>query len=294
MSTSTSKTAEVAGVQVPQAAVRQVLERHVEALVHRAVARAHRAHVRLDRHQQHGVEPLGLAVAGVRLDLLRSGPPGQRPRRVGHDQGGGAVGVHQLTPRGRHPPEAVLERGHARFAPAVDADDGARATVQPGVVDVRPRHPAPLAGVRRREAQAPPVPTVPEGGPPQYLLATAEVGPHLDRGVRRDMGRLRRQPDLHLAPRRRGRRRRGHPAFPLGLGSDELLLRLREQLDDANSEAKVQLVRLTAGGARHQLLRGRGQEGAEGACPGGAASWRTPPRPTASPRSGWRRGARTA
>src|SRR6187402_801396 len=55
------------------------------------------------------------------------------------------------------------------------------------------------------------------------------------------------------------------PGIPRRHGPDELLLRLRQELDDAHSEAKVKLVRVTAGGARDQLLRGRGKEGAESA-----------------------------
>ena len=207
--------AEVVGVQLAQPAGRQVLEGHVEALVEGAVARADGVHVGLHRHQQDGVEPLGLPVAGVHLDLLRRRPPGQGPGGVGHHQGRRAVGVLQLPPRGRHPPEAVLERTHPRravaIAVAVHAGDRARATVQPGVVDVRSRHPVPVARVRWREAQAPGGPAVPEGRPTQHLAATGEVGPDLHRGIGGLVGRPGDELDLHLAPGEgEGRRRRHH------------------------------------------------------------------------------------
>ena len=177
--------AEVVGVQLAQPAVGQVLEADVEPFVEGAVARPDRAHVRLHRHQQHGVEALGLPVARVDLDLLGGGPPRQRPRRVGHHQRRRAVGVDQLASRRRHPPEAVLVGTSWSAGRAGEAGDRAFTTGEPGVVDRRLRHPVPVAGVRRREAHAPPVLAVPEGRPPQHVVAAGEVGPHLDVGVGR-------------------------------------------------------------------------------------------------------------
>ncbi len=51
----------------------------------------------------------------------------------------------------------------------------------------------------------------------------------------------------------------------------DLVLRLRQQLDDAHPEAEVELVRHSTGGALHQLLRGRREEGSEGVVVG---AWR--------------------
>ena len=193
--------AEVVGVQLAQPAVGQVLEADVEPLVEGAVARADGPHVRLHRHQQHGVEALGLAVACVDLDLLGRGPPRQRPGRVGHHQRRGAVGVDELATRGRHPPEAVLVQRVPAVRAAVEAGDGALAAGEPGVVDGRVRHPVPVAGVRRGEAQAPPVAAVPEGRPPQHVVAAREVGPDLDVGVRSVVRRRGGQLELDLLPR---------------------------------------------------------------------------------------------
>ena len=173
------ETAEVVGDQLAQPAVGQVLEADVEALVEGAVPRPDRAHVRLHRHQQHGVEALGLPVAGVLLDLLGGGPPGQRPGRVGDHQRGSAVGVDELATRRRHPPEAVLVRAPRPGGQSVEAGDRARATGEPGVVDARRRRPVPgcrrtarrsarttgprrprrpAASARRRRTRSPPTP----------------------------------------------------------------------------------------------------------------------------------------
>ena len=210
--------AEVVGVQLAQAAVGQVLEADVEPLVEGAVARPDRAHVRLHGHQQDGVETLGLAVACVDLDLLGGGPQRQRPGRVGHHQRRRAVGVDQLASRRRHPPEAVLVGTSRSAGRTVEAGDRALTAGEPGVVDRRLRHPGPVAGVRRREAQAPAAPAVPEGRPPQHVVAAGEVGPDLHVGVRRGVRRLGGQLDLDLVPGPDAQPESGHRTPRRGTG----------------------------------------------------------------------------
>ena len=137
---------EIVRVELVEVAVGQVLEAYVEALIGGAVARAARVHVRLDAHQQRGVEAFGLAVGGIDAALLGRGAPGQPPGGVAHQHGRPAVGVHQLAPAGRHAPEAVPVEAIRGVGPAAEATKPALAG-ETGILvgtEAAPR-PAPLS-----------------------------------------------------------------------------------------------------------------------------------------------------
>jgi hypothetical protein len=177
--------AEVLDVQLVQVARGQILEADRETLVLGAIPRADGSHVRLNTHQQDGVEPLRLPIGGVLPDLVRCRSPRQRPRGVRGQDRGCAVGVHQAAAAGRHPPEAVGVERVGLF----------RAGSHLELACVRAARPPPPAGLGRGEADAPGPATVPERRAPQPQPGLVlELGPDLDSGVRvcglRDAGQL--------------------------------------------------------------------------------------------------------
>ena len=91
---------EVGHIDLVDVAGRQIFEADIEAVMLGAAARATGVAVWLDRHQQGRVEAFRLAIPGIDFALFMGGAPGQRPGRVGHKQGGRAIGMARLRPPG--------------------------------------------------------------------------------------------------------------------------------------------------------------------------------------------------
>ncbi|RYY86398.1 MAG: hypothetical protein EOO24_35670, partial [Comamonadaceae bacterium] len=161
-----------------------------------AILRADGAGVRLHAHEQHGVEALAGAVVGVLHDLFVGGAPGQRPRGVADQDRGGGVGVDEVPPVGRHPPEPVpLERGGAGRDRTGRGHLDRPAGGQAGVGDGRGAAPGPRPGPRGCEAHPPPAVTVEERRPPQHRpVGVGELHVDVHPGVRVGVVHRRPQP----------------------------------------------------------------------------------------------------
>src|SRR6185312_15086407 len=90
---------EVLDVDLAEPSLSKIMEADLEPFVDVASDGSARVHVRLNRHQQHGIEALGLAVRGVGLNIRNPCAERHRPGGVDDKECGRAVGVGE-TPTG--------------------------------------------------------------------------------------------------------------------------------------------------------------------------------------------------
>ena len=192
---------EIGRIELVDVAVGQVLEADVESFVGAAVTRAPRLHVRLDAHQEYGVEALGLPIGGIDAALLVRGAPGQAPGGVAGQDRRPPVGVHQAAFARRHAPEAVAVEAISGVWPR-RTGDRSRSPGEAGIdrrTEAAPR-PAPFSQGRGK-AKLPGAAAVPEGRAAQrHAAVMGKIGPHLDVGVAVGVVLLGSQRDLDFPP----------------------------------------------------------------------------------------------